>query len=105
MSRTRKSPYTGSKRFDKTCRNHGSCPYCRDNRTFERAPEKSEELRISEPDDDGQFVDWVNERINQTMQFGDDYAFAREIAGCTEHHMEIFCDGVKVARCAPGDIQ
>ena len=37
MSRTRKAPYTGSKRFDKTCRNHGSCSYCRDNRTFERA--------------------------------------------------------------------
>ena len=44
MSRTHKAPYTGSKRFDKTCRNHGSCPYCRDNRTFERAeslPENS----------------------------------------------------------------
>lgn len=32
MSRSRKRPYTGSKRFDRTCRNHGSCPWCRGNR-------------------------------------------------------------------------
>lgn len=32
MSRTKKQPYTKSKRFDKTCRNHGSCPYCKENR-------------------------------------------------------------------------
>lgn len=29
-------PYRKSKRFDKTCRNHGSCPYCRDNRLHNR---------------------------------------------------------------------
>lgn len=28
MSRTKKKAYTKSKRFDKTCRNHGSCSYC-----------------------------------------------------------------------------
>ena len=27
-----RKPYRGSKRFDKTCRNHGSCPYCEGNR-------------------------------------------------------------------------
>jgi hypothetical protein len=32
MSRTSKRPYTKSKRFDKTCRNNGSCPYCKNNR-------------------------------------------------------------------------
>lgn len=32
MSRTRKRPYTKSKRFDTSCRCHGSCGYCRDNR-------------------------------------------------------------------------
>lgn len=32
MSRTYKKPYTKSKRFDKTCRCHGKCSYCRDNR-------------------------------------------------------------------------
>jgi len=34
MSRTRKKPYTKSKRFDKTCRNNGSCPHCRGNRQY-----------------------------------------------------------------------
>ena len=34
MSRTYRKPYTKSKRFDRTCRNHGSCPYCMSNRTF-----------------------------------------------------------------------
>lgn len=24
-----RKPYRGSKRIDKTCRNHGSCDYCR----------------------------------------------------------------------------
>lgn len=34
MGKEHREPYRGSKRVDKTCRNHGSCPYCRDNRTF-----------------------------------------------------------------------
>ena len=28
----RRKQYHGSKAVDKTCRNHGSCDYCRDNR-------------------------------------------------------------------------
>lgn len=32
MSRTFKKPYTKSKKFDKTCRNHGSCSWCLGNR-------------------------------------------------------------------------
>ena len=32
MSRTIKKPYRKSRRFDKTCRNHGSCSYCYRNR-------------------------------------------------------------------------
>lgn len=32
MSRTKKKPYTKSKAFDVTCRNHGSCSYCYGNR-------------------------------------------------------------------------
>lgn len=27
--------YRGSKAFDHTCRNHGSCPYCEDTRTYQ----------------------------------------------------------------------
>ena len=26
-----RKPYKGSKRFDRTCRNHGSCDYCKMN--------------------------------------------------------------------------
>lgn len=32
MSRTKKHPYTGAKRVSKSCRNHGSCEWCRGNR-------------------------------------------------------------------------
>ena len=31
-SKTSRRPYTGSKRFDRSCRNHGSCPWCAENR-------------------------------------------------------------------------
>lgn len=27
-----RKPYTGGKSVDRTCRNHGSCVYCRENR-------------------------------------------------------------------------
>jgi hypothetical protein len=33
VSRSTKRPYTGSKRFDRSCRNHGSCTYCVGSRT------------------------------------------------------------------------
>lgn len=37
-------PYIGSKRFDKTCRNHGSCDWCRSNRKHKfRDKHKDEE--------------------------------------------------------------
>ena len=32
MSRTHRRPYSGSRRFDVTCRNHGACGYCQSNR-------------------------------------------------------------------------
>ena len=31
----KRTPYRKSKAFDRTCRCHGSCPYCRGNRTFQ----------------------------------------------------------------------
>ena len=35
MSRSyKKNVYRKSRRFDRTCRCHGSCPYCRNNRLF-----------------------------------------------------------------------
>ncbi len=45
MSRTTRRDYTGSKRFDYTCRNHGSCGYCSSGRQFaskRRAPAPQE---------------------------------------------------------------
>ena len=30
--KSHRKPYRRSKRFDQTCRNHGSCSYCRNNR-------------------------------------------------------------------------
>lgn len=27
-----RKPYRGSKSFDRSCRNHGTCPYCLDSR-------------------------------------------------------------------------
>ncbi len=30
----KRKPYRKSKAFDTSCRNHGSCPYCKENRTF-----------------------------------------------------------------------
>ena len=29
-----RSPYFGSKTIDKSCRNHGSCPWCQMNRKY-----------------------------------------------------------------------
>ena len=44
-----RKPYHKSKRFDKTCRNHGSCPYCRDNRLHNRnKTEEDSQLKIKE---------------------------------------------------------
>lgn len=30
----KRKQYYGSKSFDCTCRNHGSCPYCKENRLY-----------------------------------------------------------------------
>ena len=30
----KRKPYRGSKAIDCTCRNHGSCPWCRENRLY-----------------------------------------------------------------------
>ena len=34
MSRTRRHELTGGKRVDPSCRNHGDCPWCKGNRTY-----------------------------------------------------------------------
>jgi len=30
----RRKPYRGSRRWDRSCRNHGGCGYCRGNRQY-----------------------------------------------------------------------
>lgn len=34
MGKEHRKPFRGGKAVDKTCRNHGSCPACRANRTY-----------------------------------------------------------------------
>lgn len=31
-----RKPYKDSKAFDRSCRNHGTCSYCRNNRLFKK---------------------------------------------------------------------
>lgn len=40
MSRTRKHKLTGSKAFSCSCRNHGTCNWCRSNRTYNELRDK-----------------------------------------------------------------
>ena len=46
-----RKPYYGSKSFDRTCRNHGGCPCCEENRQYrytkvlESAKEKEKEWK------------------------------------------------------------
>lgn len=35
-----RKPFRGAKAVDATCRNHGSCPYCRSNRLHKSQAEK-----------------------------------------------------------------
>ena len=42
----RRKAYRGAKAVDRTCRNHGSCPYCRENRLHkfrDKKPKDAEE--------------------------------------------------------------
>jgi hypothetical protein len=36
----RRKQFQKSKAFDRTCRNHGSCPYCESNRTIQAQKEQ-----------------------------------------------------------------
>lgn len=40
MSRTRKHKLTGAKAFAHSCRNNGTCDYCRSNRTYNELRDK-----------------------------------------------------------------
>jgi hypothetical protein len=48
MGRTYRKEYRESRRFDKSCRCHGGCPYCEENRLHnyrKRRKEADEEIR------------------------------------------------------------
>lgn len=45
-----RQPYRGSRRFDRSCRNHGSCSYCKEGRTHF---DKKARLRV-----EGQENEW-----------------------------------------------
>ena len=40
--------YYGSKAIDKSCRNHGSCPWCKENRIFKFRYKHGEDLERSD---------------------------------------------------------
>ena len=51
-SKEHRKKYFGSKAFDVTCRNHGSCERCRENRLYAR--KKSEQAaELKEVEEDG----------------------------------------------------
>lgn len=39
-----RKPYYGSKAFDKTCRNHGGCPWCEENRKYKYTKKEQEAM-------------------------------------------------------------
>jgi hypothetical protein len=39
-NKEKRAPFRKSKAFDRTCRNHGSCPYCEGNRTIQAQKEQ-----------------------------------------------------------------
>lgn len=50
----KRKPYRGSKAFDYTCRNHGGCPWCEENRKHkfrDKRPQMREE-RVYEVDNE-----------------------------------------------------
>lgn len=48
-----RKPYRKSKRFDRTCRNHGACSYCRANRThFDEKRRNASEYDLKNWEDD-----------------------------------------------------
>lgn len=49
----KRKPYDGSKAIDKTCRNHGGCPWCEENRLYQS---NKEQERCEQ-----ELEDWENE--------------------------------------------
>lgn len=56
MSRTRKHRLTGGKAVSYSCRNHGDCPWCKGNRTY-NAQKKKEQADYLEKEKYGENSD------------------------------------------------
>lgn len=68
----KRKPYYDSRRFDLTCRNHGTCPWCEGNRLFKRrAAEKAAEEETMSGTNPGA---WPDQEPNepQMSQYIDD---------------------------------
>ena len=46
----KRKPYKGAKAIDCTCRNHGSCTWCRDNRLHKRLKDEEASRQALEED-------------------------------------------------------
>jgi hypothetical protein len=51
MGKTIRKEYTGSKKFDKTCRCHGTCPHCKGDRTYKNKKKLTLNQSLEEMDD------------------------------------------------------
>ena len=48
----KRKPYTGAKAFSVSCRNHGSCPWCMENRTYRTIREL---IRVQEMETENEY--------------------------------------------------
>ena len=55
-----RKPYKGAKLVDVFCRNHGACPWCRENRTYKNL-KRIEQAKSKENEE--KEVEWKQERI------------------------------------------
>ena len=45
----KRKPYRGAKSFDRSCRNHGGCPWCESGKTFfDKAKRVDADMKIKE---------------------------------------------------------
>lgn len=54
----KRKPYRKSKAIDSTCKNHGSCPWCTRNRTFDKNPTLEDLLKDITPENIHGETDW-----------------------------------------------
>ena len=63
----KRKPYRGSKRVDRTCRNHGSCPHCEGNRTIQSKRELED---VTEQEDEFRKRECADEMVSGNLTNG-----------------------------------